>query len=114
MPDARRYPRVARVKEVIREVLADALERLDDDRLGLITVTDVIVEPDLRHATVLLSSMSEPATEALEENRVRLQAAIGRQLRLKRTPLLAFQVDPAVTSGETVERILRNLHRDED
>jgi ribosome-binding factor A len=48
----RKYPRTARVNEVVREVLAEELERLSDPRLGLVTVTSVDVSPDLRHATV--------------------------------------------------------------
>jgi ribosome-binding factor A len=109
-PD-RRYPRTARVGELLREIVADELEHLSgaDDRLELLTVTHVSVEPDLRHASVLFSSMSEAADEALSEVRPRLQAAIARQGRLKRTPQLSFAVDPAVTSGARVEEILRDI-----
>ena len=39
----RRYPRMARVNEVVREALADELERLNDPRLGLVTITGVDV-----------------------------------------------------------------------
>jgi ribosome-binding factor A len=48
----RRYPRMARVNEVVREAIGDELERLNDPRLGLVTVTGVDVSADLRHATV--------------------------------------------------------------
>jgi len=110
-----RYPRAARVNEVLREVLAEELERLSDadDRLGLLTITAVSCEPDLKRAKVLMASISEPAQEALEEHRVRLQAAVGRQLRLKRTPQLSFVVDPAITTGARIEDILRGLHDDD-
>jgi ribosome-binding factor A len=99
------------VNEVLREVLADALERLEDtdERLGLLTITAVECEPDLRHALVFFSSMSEAEEEALATARVRLQAAISSQVRLKRTPLLRFAVDPAVVAGERVDDILRQL-----
>lgn len=113
MPDRRgsthRYPRTARVREVLREVVAEELERVDDDRLLLATVTGVTVEPDLRHATVFLATLDDPAREALAAVRVRLQAAIARQLRLKRTPELAFEADPAIATGQRVEDILRAL-----
>ncbi len=113
MPDTggRRYPRMARVNELVREVLAEQLELLQDsdDRLGLLTVTHVQVEPDLRRAKVLLSSLSEHAEEALGEHRARLQAALGRQVRLRRTPQLSFAADPAVESGRRIEEILRGL-----
>ena len=110
-PGRRRYPRLARVNELVREVVAEELERIGDgdERLGLLTVTHVDVEADLRRATVLLSSLPAGVEEALAEHRVRLQGAIGRQLRLKRTPQLSFRADPAVEMGARVEDILRSL-----
>lgn len=96
----------------MRQVVAEELTLIDDDALGLVTVTGVETEPDLRHATVWLSSMDEGAKEALARHRVRLQAAIGRQVRLKRTPELRFQIDPAVEAGTRVEEILRRLGQD--
>jgi ribosome-binding factor A len=93
-------------------VVADALERLSDidDRLRLITVTSVDTTPDLSRATVYLSSLSDEAAEVLADQRVSLQRQIGRQVRLKRTPLLEFVADPAVAHGFQVEEILRRLH----
>ncbi len=107
----RRYPRTARINELLREVLAEELERLADveERLELITITGVEVDVDLRHATVLFSSLPGEAVEALELARVRLQAALARQIRLKRTPQLAFAADPAVAAGGRVEDILRGI-----
>lgn len=107
----RGYARTARVNELLREVLAEHLERLQelDERLGLLTITAVVCDPDLRRARVLLSSLSETAAEALEEARVRLQAAIGHEVRMKRTPQLRFEADPAVEAGLRVEEILRRL-----
>jgi len=105
------YPRTARVNEVLREVVAEALERMadTDDRLRLLTVTAVDITPDLSRATVYLSSLPPPAVEALAEQRTQLQKTIGRQVRMKRTPLLEFEPDPAVAHGLRVEEILRNL-----
>ena len=114
-PSHRHYPRMARVNEVLREVLADEIELVagSDPRLELVTVTAVSCEPDLRHATVLLASLPEPAHTALVEARTRLQAAVAHQVRLKRTPLLSFEADPAVAHGERVEEILRAIHAEE-
>jgi ribosome-binding factor A len=110
------YPRTARVNQVLREVVADALERISDidDRLRLITVTSVDTTPDLSRATVYLSSLSDDAAAALTDQRVSLQRQIGRQVRLKRTPLLEFVADPAVAHGFQVEEILRRLHSASD
>ena len=108
------YPRSARVNEILREVISEELLRLEDfdERLGLITVTGVVVSPDLRQATVYLDSLRAEAREALEELRGDIQAAVNAQTRLKRTPIMTFRADPAIASGQAVEEILRR-HRDD-
>lgn len=111
MAAQRRYSRLDRVNEALREVLGDALELVDDERLDLVTVTGVRCDPDLRHATVWFDTLGsrEEVAEALTEQRVRLQAAVARQLRLKHTPELTFGPDPAIAVGTRVEEILRGL-----
>ncbi len=108
---ARQFPRAARVNESLREVLADALERLTDtdERLGLLTITAVECDPDLRHARVLFSSLDDETLTVLSGTRVRLQAAISQQVRLKRTPQLRFEADPAVAAGNRIDDIIRHL-----
>ena len=126
-PATRRYERTARVNEVVREVLADELERLSDPRLGFVTVTGVEVTPDLRQATVYYSALapagadpearaeaSEETAEALRSATAHLQAEIGRQVRMKYTPHLLFREDPAIRTGERVDEILRRLHSEDD
>jgi ribosome-binding factor A len=105
------YSRSLRVNQVIRQVLAEELERLADadERLRLVTVTSVDTAPDLRQATVYLSSLTEDAADALEERRAHLQRTIGRQVRMKRTPRLGFAVDPAVVAGSRVDEVLRRI-----
>lgn len=100
-----------RVNEVLRQVVAEELERLADadERLRLLTVTSVEVSTDLRAATVFLGSLDADAAVALEERRAQVQRAVGRQVRMKRTPRLSFEADPAVRAGERVEQILRRL-----
>ncbi|HKY75795.1 MAG TPA: 30S ribosome-binding factor RbfA [Acidimicrobiia bacterium] len=123
----RRYERTARVNEVVREVLADELERLSDERLGFVTVTGVEVTPDLRQATVYYSALAparsdaEAAAEAAKETAMALRAAtphlqaeIGRQVRMKYTPHLVFREDPAIRTGERVDEILRQLHSEDE
>lgn len=110
-----RYSRLDRVNEALREVLGDELERIDDEVLDLVTVTGVKAEPDLRHAVVWFDTLKPPEDvgAALVLHRVRLQAAVGRQLRMKRTPELSFSPDPAIAVGTRVDEILRGLQHDE-
>ena len=58
---------------------------------------------------VWFTSLTEGVDDVLAEHRIRLQAAIGRQVRMKRTPELAFRPDPAIVTGRRVEDILRKL-----
>jgi ribosome-binding factor A len=122
----REFPRTARLNHLIHEIVAEEIERLDDDRLGFLTVVAVEVTGDLRQATVWYSSLAaagvagEPTgvndgaesaevAEALEEARREIQAAIARQARLKRTPELVFRPDQVLREAERVESILRDL-----
>jgi ribosome-binding factor A len=105
------YPRVARVNEVVREIVATELERIDDDRLTEVTITEVRVDPDLRHAHVWFDALAGPEADvdvlaALTEHRVRLQSAIGRNARMKRTPQLDFAPDDIIRAAERIDRLL--------
>jgi len=113
---ARPYPRSARVNQILREVISDTVVRLSDidDQLTLLTVTGVETSPDLRQATVFFDSLTPEVKEALEARRTQIQAMVNAQTDLKRTPKLAFRVDPAVSSGEAVEEIIRRLRDEHD
>ncbi len=108
-----RYPRTARVNALLQEVVADQLERLTDSQpgLSLLTVTGVDCEPGLRHAVVYFDSLPDTAAAFLAEVRPRLQAAIAAEVRLKRTPMLRFEPDPAVEAARRVESALRRAAR---
>ena len=88
---------MARVNEVLREVLAEEIELVAaaDSRLELVTVTAVACEPDLRHAKVLLASLPDAALAALGEARPRLQKAVAHQAKLKRTPSAELRSRPS-------------------
>ncbi|MDH3189622.1 MAG: 30S ribosome-binding factor RbfA [Acidimicrobiia bacterium] len=110
-------PRMLKVNSTLREVLADEVERLSDSRLEMVSITGVDTAPNLRRATVyvdVLAEDGEAAIEALEAAAKRLQKAIGRQVRMKFTPVLDFQLDPGVRGGERIDEILRTLHATEE
>lgn len=94
---------------LLLEILAEEVERRSDadERLRLLTLTAVDCEPGLRQAVVYLSSLTSEAADALEEHRKALQREIGAQARLKRTPMLSFAADPAISAGAAVEDALR-------
>jgi ribosome-binding factor A len=114
---ARDYPRTARLNQLFHEILAEELERVDDERLELVTVMSVDCEPDLRRAVVYYDSLGgadddERVLEALGEVRHRLQGAIGRQTRVKRTPELVFKPDDVARGAARLEEVLRTINED--
>jgi ribosome-binding factor A len=111
----RQYPRAARVNEVVRETLADELERMSDPRLGLVTLTGVEVSPDIRYADVYYSAFGTPDEQAQSSNALRsasprLRAVLGKQVRLKFVPELRFHEDPAIAQGRRIEEVIRSIH----
>ena len=112
---ARRYPRTARINEVVREALAEELERMSDPRLAMVTVTGVDVTRDLRYAKVYYAALGRRDDEievALRKAAPHLRGVLGRQVRLKYLPELEFILDPAIEQGQRVEEILRSIHDD--
>jgi ribosome-binding factor A len=98
--------RMRRVNEVLRQVLADAIEQLADPGLGFVTVTAVRASGDVSQAIVYVSVLGgqkkrTAGMRALERAKGTLQRRIAGDLHLKRTPLLTFRYD------ETLDRALR-------
>ena len=117
-PTARDYPRTARLNQLFHEILAEELEKVDDDRLGLVTVMAVQCDADLGQAIVYYDTLGgedddEDVLEALAEHRHQLQGAIGRQTRVKRTPTLVFKPDHVARDAARIEDLLRDM-RDDD
>ena len=106
-------PRMRKVNSVIREVVADEIERLTDPRLELVSVTAVDTSPDLHSAVVFVSTVDldrgPDAVEALTRAGARLQRAIACQVRLKYTPQLTFSLDTGVVAGERIDQLLRQI-----
>lgn len=105
-------PRTVRLGELLREVVAEELERIDDSRLELVSVTSVDVDADLNRAIVYYDSVAGEAgdpevLEGFAACRVRLQSAVGRQIHARKTPVLQFRPDEVIREAERIERILR-------
>jgi len=112
-PSHHRYPREARLSTSLQEVIAEELTRIDDERLSLVTVTAIDVDPEMNRAVVHFDSLmgtdgDSEIMEAFADHRVRLQGAVGKQIRSKKTPILSFRPDAAIRNAERIERILHD------
>jgi ribosome-binding factor A len=100
------------VGETLREIIADELVRIDDERLEFVTITGIDVDDELNRAHVFFDSLDgedgdDEIIEALSHHRVRLQGSIASQIRAKKTPILDFRPDVALRSAERIDDILR-------
>ncbi len=113
------YPRTARLSETIRAVVAEELTRIDDERLELVTITSIDVDPEMNRAIVYFDSMfgeegDEAVEEALMEHRARLQATINREMHARKTPILSFKPDEVIRAAERIDEVLRGDRRPGD
>ena len=111
--------RMRRVNEAVRQVLSEEVGRLKDPRIGFVTVTAVETSSDLRRARVFVSVLGaerkrEETLAGLEAAHSVLQGALARELRLKRTPQLAFEYDPSVERGVRMTKLIDELAPDDD
>ena len=115
---SRGYERTDRLGELLREIVAEELDHIDDERLALMTITGVDVDRELERARVFYTSLAEERaaeiTEALAEHRGRVRRAIGNQARVRRVPEVVFLRDDAHSSAMRIEQILRELHDSEE
>ncbi len=110
--------RTERVGEEFREVLAEQILKLKDPRVGFITVTGVKVAPDLKHAWVFYTVYGDDKERAgtraaLRSATPHLRSALGREVRLKFLPELAFEEDTSLQAGQRIDELLADLHRRE-
>ena len=104
--------RMRRVNEAVREVISSHIAGdLKDPRIGFVTVTGVETSPDLRHARVYVSVLGEEAQRddalaGLSSAAGFLQAQVGHELRMKRTPTLEFIYDESVDRGMRITELL--------
>lgn len=110
----RPVPRMRKVNELVREIVAEEVTELKDPGIGFVTITGVDTAPNLRNAVVFYSVLGtdeeiEATGAALQRAHSRLQRAVARQARLKYTPVLHFERDAAVERGVRINRILYDL-----
>ena len=102
------------MNEAIRQVLSDALPTRKDPRIGFVTVTGVQATTDLKHAKVFVSVLGseherERTLAGLEAAHGVLQARVARELKMRRTPVLAFEYDPTVERGVRLTKLIDEL-----
>ena len=107
--------RALRVGEQVRHILSEILARGDvhDDTLAkhMVSVTEVRMSPDLRHATAfvkpLLGEDEEAVLKALRTNTAYLQREVAARVRTKFAAKLKFLADDSFDEGTRIDTLLR-------
>nr|WP_294847824.1 30S ribosome-binding factor RbfA [uncultured Sphingomonas sp.] len=114
--------RLLRVGEQVRHALSEVLLRGDvhDATLQshLVSITEVRMSPDLRHATVFVKSLlgqdEEVVLKALRTNTAYLQSEVARRVNTKYAAKLKFLSDESFDEGGKIDSILRSDHVAQD
>lgn len=109
--------RLERVNSLLKRVIAESMFSVmqgDTVQPGLITVLGVSCGKDLRDANVRISvfgdeALKETAIQHLKHHARQFQQEINRQVKMKFTPRLNFQLDNSLEKGDEVLAILNNL-----
>ena len=112
--------RSQRVSQSIKRELSEIMRRdLKDNRLeGIVSITDVEVTGDLRHAKVFISVFGDETKQkgvidALTEHQGSIRGEIGRRLQLRFAPELSFRLDNSLERGAKVSELIAKISRGE-
>ena len=110
--------RTERIAALVKHKIASAITRdLKDPRIGFVTITDVYMSDDLKHARVFYSVMGavekiEETQNALYQARGFLQRDLAKTLNLRFTPQLSFIRDSSLDEGMKIDGIIRKIHEE--
>ena len=113
--------RMERVGHLIRQEISQLLERqIKDPRLGgFVTITDVIVSPDMKYARVFVSQIGDGGDRtailaALESASGFIRNELARNLKLRRIPELSFRWDDSIERGARLLELIDRVSSDDE
>ncbi len=109
--------RTTRVNELLRAEISELLLReVKDPRVsrGMVTITEVRVSPDLRHAVVYVSHLGtdaerREALEGLKNSAHFLHRELVHRLSLRNVPELVFKFDPSIERGARLAELINQV-----
>lgn len=113
------YKRTERIGDQIKSEVSDIIaRRLNDPRIGFVTVTAVEVSEDLRHAKVFVSvygdeKVKDQTMKGLKSAAGFIRGEVGHRLSIKFTPEIVFNLDRSMEKAEHVLGILGEIEKAE-
>ena len=111
--------RVEKVEHLIKEEISLIfLRKLQDPTLGLLTITNVKLSPDLRVAKVYISVFEKEKREFVLEkiNSVTgyIRSELASKIRIRFIPELRFYIDDTLDYVEKIENLIKKIHKDDN
>ena len=110
--------RAERLAEVIKVEASDIIQRdLRDPRIGFVSITEVVVSADLRHAKIFVSVMGDDdakrrTMEGLQRACGHVRSELGARLQVRFVPEVLFRLDDSIERGERVVSLMRDIAED--
>jgi len=107
--------RAIRVGELLKEEISQiVLREMKDPRIGFVSVTDVVVSGDLRHAKVFISvygsdKEKEETLEGLQQAQGYVRKLVGERIKIHHTPEIIFRYDDSIENGVHISEIIKDL-----
>ncbi|TDO89352.1 ribosome-binding factor A [Halanaerobium saccharolyticum] len=107
--------RAVRVGELLKEEISQiVLREMKDPRIGFVSVTDVVVSGDLRHAKVFISvygtdKEKEETLAGLQQAQGFVRKLVGERVKIHHTPEIIFRYDDSIENGVHISEIIKDL-----
>jgi ribosome-binding factor A len=111
--------RAERLAEVIRAEVSEIIQQgLHDPRIGFVSITEVDVSADLRHAKIFVSVLGDAGAkqrtmDGLERATGHIRSELGHRLSIRFVPELLFRLDDSIERGTRVVSLLREVREEE-
>jgi len=112
--------RTTRVAEQMKKEVASIVEKdLKDPRIGFITITNVELSNDLRHAKIFFSSLGSEEEQkrslaGLDNAKGFIRKEIASRIQLRYAPEILFRIDNSIEHGVKIAQILSEIKSDEE
>lgn len=111
------FPRNARLNVVLQQVIAEKIEKINDEELGFLTITSVSLSKDMRSAKVYYHVYGDEkqqlkSAELLEKYKYEITQVIAKETNLKFTPKLFFIVDDSIEMVKKIDEVIKEINQD--
>ncbi len=103
------------MQEEVKKTVSEIVQKeAKDPDIGFVTVTNVELSGDLRHAKIYVSiygdeTQRQKTLDALERATGFVRSELGNRMRFKHVPEVVFKFDGSIEHGDNINKILREL-----